>query len=156
MACSREFGESIGVLAFFLKSREKAYLVPALFFTASASESRFRAIASLGAHDERRVVPETCGVTHFDCWLSETGGLSGYNVVAASEGNFDVAERIFDRVRKPRFLAGCASHGPPTLSLLPFHTLPTSRLRLPFCARETSPDDNHGPPFLLQDLQGPP
>lgn len=113
MACSLEFGESIGVLAFFLKSREKAYLVPALFFTASASESRFRAIASLGAHDESRVVPETCGVTHFDCWLSETGGLSGYSVVAASEGNFDVAERIFDRVRKPRFLASCASHGPP-------------------------------------------
>ena len=55
------------MLAFFLKSREKAYLVPALFFTASASELIFRAIASLGAHGESRVVPETCGVTHCDC-----------------------------------------------------------------------------------------
>jgi hypothetical protein len=84
--------------------------------------------------------------------------MSGYSVVAASfKSKLRRPLRIFDVCESAILASTVGWRTDPHGRSCPFSTLATSHLRLPFCARETSsPDDNHGPPFLLQDLQGPP
>lgn len=115
-----------------------------------------------GAHDERFDVPETCGVTHFDCWLSETGGLSGYSVVAklgkprSSQLGFSTAGSSVG-VPRSRFALAIShqrtGHTHERSCLFTLWNFATSSF---FLRERDFTDDNHGPPFLLQDLQGPP